>query len=90
MPTIKVAKPFKLLLAANEKPVEYGVGEHEVSDEVANHWHTQPHLEGNDSVAEPEGRQSELGQEGNDSVSGGDDDDAVSEPKPAGRGKAKG
>ena len=45
MPTIHVAKAFILSLDSGEK-LSIGVGRHQVSDEVAQHWYTQAHLFG--------------------------------------------
>lgn len=44
MPTIKVAKAFNLLTATNAKPHRFEVGEHEVTQDVADHWYVQQHL----------------------------------------------
>lgn len=53
MPTIKVVKAFNLLTATNAKPQRFEVGEHDVSDEIANHWYVQAHLEKPEPEAQP-------------------------------------
>lgn len=46
MPTIKVAKAFNLLLRPSEPRQHFPAGEHDVTDEVADHWYTKAHLDG--------------------------------------------
>lgn len=41
---IQVAKPFNLLLSANDKPMRFEAGEHEVDETIGNHWYTKQHL----------------------------------------------
>lgn len=54
MAKITVAKPFKLTLDSGEVK-EFGIGEHDVNKEVAEHWFTKAHLEGYEPPAPPEG-----------------------------------
>lgn len=53
MKTIHVHKPFKLVRANHEDQV-FGVGAHEVDDDIASHWFVQAHTAAPAPEASPE------------------------------------
>lgn len=51
MAKIQVIKPFKLNLGGDIQ--EFGIGSHNVSDEIAEHWYVKVHTQ-EEAEAEPE------------------------------------